>query len=253
MKVVFCLNNFGSYTYNLFLAKTAIISVKKYTSLQPVVFYNGENTNFINFMKKHGVEHIETVDIIGESLKYQHSSSDFWKKDFNKIINFASGAFLRFEVANYLKDDYCMYADVDVLFTDSFSIPEKMPEYMAMSSQDPNEDKGFNSGVILFNLNNFRNLYKDILKHAMADHSWIENGYDQFMVNKYFKDKIETLDMSYNWRPFFGIHPDPKIIHYELVKPFQVHAGENEHLRSTENYKYYEKYYFDEMSSFFKF
>ncbi|MDB4330370.1 hypothetical protein N9948_01470 [bacterium] len=252
MKIVFCLNDFGSRTYNVHLAKAAILSAKYHLPCEIVCIFDGHNPYFEKFLTQYCIKVIKPgpnyIRMIFSSL---HSSSGFWEKDTDKIINFATGAFLRFEISNYLDDDYCLYADVDTLFTEKFKIPDIKPKIMAMCRQDFSDDADFNSGIILFNLKEFKKMYKKLVNVTCKSYDeWIENMYDQYVVNNNFKNEIEDLDMTYNWRPNFGVNDDAQIIHYERVKPLQTHAGVYESLRNSNSYKYYEDYFFKKLEKF---
>ena len=43
--------------------------------------------------------------------------------------------FIPFEVAKHIHDDFCLYADVDVIFTPEFQIPTMKPESMAIGDK----------------------------------------------------------------------------------------------------------------------
>jgi hypothetical protein len=101
MRWVFCLNEAGSKTENLFYLKYAVLSAKKYTKLDPVCLFLGNNLYLEKFLKNLNIPIIKVLESpISNQLKYFHSSSPFWNLKTHDIIDFASGSFLRFEKAS---------------------------------------------------------------------------------------------------------------------------------------------------------
>lgn len=250
MKWVFCINEYGSHTYNLFLLKYALLSAKKYTNLEPVCLLLGNNSYLETFLKQQKVQVIKATEPAASyQFKFFHTSSDFWNLNYEKIINFSSGAFLRFEIANYIEDEYCLYTDIDVLFTDKFKIPENKPKYMAMANQKNNEKKEFNTGVILFNLKNFKkDIYEGLVEKSCKSYQeWCVKWYDQYVINHFFTEKIENLDIRYNWRPLFGWQDNSFIIHYERTKPFQTIYADLKYDHEKDLFNKYKLYYFNKM------
>ena len=250
MKWVFCINEHGSQTYNLFLLKYAVLSAKKYTKLKPVCLLLGNNDYLETFLKQQDVEVIKVHESpVSFQFQHFHTSAPFWNLDYERIINFSSGAFLRFEIHKYIEDDYCLYTDIDVLFTEKFKIPRKKPKYMAIARQEQNKEKNFNTGVILFNLKNFKkDIYTDLIQKSMNSYmQWSKKWYDQYVINEFYADKVELLDMKYNWRPLFGWSDNPFIIHYERTKPFQTSYADLKYNSQRELFDKYKLYYFNKM------
>lgn len=250
MKWVFCINEQGSYNHNLFLLKYAVLSAKKYTSLQPVCLFFGNNKYLEYFLKKHNVEIIKAEEPeASKILRSLPTSSPFWNLNHQKIINFASGAFLRFEIHKYIEATHCLYTDIDVLFTENFRIPEKSKEAMSMAYQEIDVPSDYNSGVILFNLDKFKKeVYSEIsYKVSNSYKEWAIRKFDQYVINSYFKDIVSNLDINLNWRPLFGWSDNAQILHYEIIKPFQNNYDKLRYKYERDAYDIYNKYYFEQM------
>lgn len=252
MKWVFCLNEAGSKTENLFYLKYAVLSAKKYTNLEPLCLFLGENKYLENFLKNQSIPLIKVTESpISEQLKYFHSSSPFWNLKTDHILDFAPGTFLRFEIHKYIPDKYCLYTDVDVLFTPEFKIPKIKPKYFAASHQDMGSTDTFNSGIMLMNLHGISKvLYSEIISKGLNSwDEWIKKWYDQYLLNEYFKDKIEVLDTKYNWRPLFGKNTKANIIHFERYKPFKNNSFDLKYKSSIDLFEDFRNHYFNEIAN----
>jgi lipopolysaccharide biosynthesis glycosyltransferase len=251
MRWVFCLNEAGSKTENLFYLKYAVLSAKKYTKLDPVCLFLGTNTYLEKFLKNNNIPVIKVVESpVSSQLKYFHSSSPFWNLKTHEIIDFASGSFLRFEIHKYIPDKYCLYTDVDVLFTPNFKIPKVKPKYFAASYQDINNSEMFNSGVMVLNLHNFsKDLYGEFINEGLNSwEEWTKAWYDQYLFNHLYKEKIDLLDISYNWRPLFGDDSKKQIIHFEKFKPFKNNSFLLKYKNSIDLYENFRDSYFSLMA-----
>jgi lipopolysaccharide biosynthesis glycosyltransferase len=247
MKWVFCINEAGSKTENLFYLKYAVLSAKKYTKLDPVCLLLGDNPYLEKFLKKQKIPVIKVLESpISNQLQYFHSSSPFWNLKTHDIIDFASGSFLRFEIHKYIPDKYCLYTDVDVLFTPNFKIPKIRPNYIAASYQELTNTDMFNSGVMVLNLHNFaKDLYSNFVNEGLNSwEEWTKRWYDQYILNYLYKDSVDILDMSYNWRPLFGENEKKQIIHFERFKPFKNNSFLLKYKSSIDLYENFRNYYF---------
>lgn len=246
MKWIFCLNEHATKNHNLFLSEMAILSVIKYTFLEPICLFEGNNEYFEQFLHKNNVKLIKIKE--NPVKDFLLSNVELLKGDsFRDILNFASGAFLRFEIFKYIEDKYCLYTDIDVLFTKYFKLPTLRPDIMMVCRQDQKNTNIFNSGVILFNLKAFSKYYKTLMEFVFSDLSWTKGMYDQDVLNQFFSKRVEFLDMSYNWRPLFGIEEHSKIIHFEIIKPFKDCNRKRYYIDRDSSYYFYENLYFKEM------
>lgn len=251
MKWVFCLNEAGSKTENLFYLKYAVLSAKKYTKLDPVCLLLGNNTYLEKFLKNLNIPVIKVQESpISSQLNYFHSSSPFWNLKTHDIIDFASGTFLRFEIHKYIPDKYCLYTDLDILFTPNFRIPKIKPKYFAASYQELGSDEMFNSGVMVLNLHNFsKHIYDDLVTQGLQFwEEWVKRWYDQYLLNYFYKDRVEILDMVYNWRPLFGENSKAGIIHFERFKPLKNNSFALKYKSSIDLYEKFRNYYFSQIA-----
>jgi hypothetical protein len=259
MKWVFCLNDAGAKSYPFKLAQVAIHTAKKYTDLEPVCLFDGEDENFINYLKSKNVEIIQTESPIKEKIQYLIKNSFVLDhvKDKQALLDFAGGAFLRFEIHKHIEDPYCLYTDYDVFFTKNFELPEKNRSTMEMCFETPNSNiqphyfftdlkRDYNTGVIWFNLHSFKNMYNDFIAKCLETvYMWSQEEHDQSAVNWYCHNQVDLLDSNYNWRPQHGVNENAKIIHFQRIKPFKegfdIYYNYTKNLKS---YVHYEKLFF---------
>src|SRR5574344_2144921 len=124
MKWYFACNDKSEEFYPLI--KAAVNSALANTTLQPNFIFDGEENELTSWLRKKG------VNIIFHRVSFFDTLKTFYDE---KLLNIASGAFLRCDIPLIEKeDDFIIYTDCDILFLKDFKLDIK-PEYFACSSQ----------------------------------------------------------------------------------------------------------------------
>lgn len=210
--------NSDAYINYIKMYKVAVVTAKNTNpELQPYLILDGEIDEHIEDLIKLG------VNIVNHRVTFSKELIDHYKED-----TIALGAYLRIDIpkiCNDLKieDDYILYTDNDVFFcNDVSSLKNLKPKYFMCAGEfNPIfSPMNMNSGVIWMNwrkmfedYNNFVTFVKNNLSRFVV--------YDQDALKLYYGDKIESLDASYNYKPYWGYRPfwSIKIIHFHGPKP----------------------------------
>ena len=110
-------------------------------------------------------------------------------------------AFARILIPELIKEDKVLYLDCDIVVNanldELFNID--LENKWVCGVRDYQVPAEFNSGVLLINNKKWResNIVSRLLEKAKDTN--LRNG-DQTVINEVFKDKIEELDLSYNYQ-----------------------------------------------------
>lgn len=198
----------------------ALRSSNKNTTLQPILVYDGNDTQFVYSVKNLGGrvhQHVFT----GATTEAFNSRPIEWKK-------IATGTYLRIDIPRIcgdlgIYDKYVLYTDVDVLFVkDPVPILDLCkPEYFAACPEfSKNNWTYINAGVLLLNVEAMTDTYDALMDLVNA--TYHVAGFDQTPLNKYYRGKIDQLPLIMNHKPYWGIDHDACIIHYHGPKPADI-------------------------------
>ena len=222
MKWYFCIDWKGAEAYAAYI-KAAVISCRRHTDLQPIcVCYDPNNQlplHLTTFFDEYRVRFIRHKSRVFDAIIDQDFKID------NFSVDIAAGAYLRFEVPLLEKDDeFVLYTDCDVLFCKNFSATLKKPRYFSCAPEfDPGNWNYFNSGVMLMNIEAMRRTSDALMATALGRlRSGIHCAYDQGDLNAFYYQAWDHLPLEFNWKPYWGINEEAKIIHFHGPKPTDV-------------------------------
>lgn len=239
MKLFFATNSETYKTENKNLLEVSINSALKNTDFEVFLIFDG-NKNELNLPKEVTV------------IEHRHRCySTFLNYDDN--IRIASGAFLRTEIPFLIKslgyeDNFSLYCDYDVILQkkDFSELHELNPRYFAASTEFGKTNWSYiNTGVMLMNINNLFNDDKKILNYIEENIESLD-VFDQTLYNNLYQGKIDKLPITYNWKPYWGINDNAKIIHFHGIKPLNEYKNIDKtllkyYIDNKLSYEYYEK------------
>lgn len=215
MKLFLATNSMTAKTVKIKMLEHSVLSAIKNTNFDIFVIFDG---------KKEELNLPKSVQII----EHRHRCYETFKKS-KRCIEISSGTFLRTEIPFIIKnlgmnDEYCMYTDYDVLFQpmDCAELDHIKPKYFAACPEFIKDDWSYiNAGVMLMNIKHF--LEKDnFLVDYINNNFESLNTWDQTMYNNLYKGIFDKLPLEYNWKPYWGINSDSKIIHFHGPKPKSI-------------------------------
>lgn len=238
------------------MLKVAVKTAQKFTSLEPHFLYDGEENSLTKWLTERNVRIIKR-----RSFLYSQLAEIAEKRNDRNYLTIGSGAFLRTEIPQVsleenFDDEYVLYTDIDVMFQKDVTELEKLrPKYFAVAPEfDRRKYKEMNSGVMLMNLKNLREV-DEKFRRFMSDEieMLVNNTWDQTAYRVYFKTfyggyKWSKLPIEFNWKTYWGKNDSAPIIHFHGPKPTQRDLlfsdkcpKEIEVLRplADENYQYY--------------
>jgi len=221
MKLFLATNSATTKKENIKLLEKSVISAVKNTNFELHVLFDG---------KKEELNLPSEVNII----EHRHRCYDTFKnsiraKNKANTVTIASGAFLRTEIPFLCKslgfeDEFVLYTDYDVLFQkgDYSDLNHIKPEYFSAAPESNKNDYSYvNTGAMLMNV-------KSLIVEDERIVDYIENNFenlevwDQTVYNDLYKSQIDQLPLKYNWKPYWGINHDAKIIHFHGAKPRSI-------------------------------
>ena len=244
MKLFLSTNSDTVKTENVKLLNNTVKSAIENTEFEIFVIFDG---------KKSELSLPSSVNII----EHRHRCYDTFVNSDKDLIT-SSGAFLRTEIPILMdslgiKDEYCLYTDYDVIFQkkDYSELDNLKPKYFAVCPEIKKNDWSyFNTGVMLLNVNTLKTEDEKIIKFINDNFGKVQlpyGSYDQPIMNFLFKDKFDRLPLEYNWKPYWGINEDAKIIHFHGAKPesvepklrYELPVIKNIRNMNIEGYNYY--------------
>ncbi|PPD16071.1 MAG: hypothetical protein CTY25_03610 [Methylobacterium sp.] len=228
MEWVFCFDEKSS-SWFADMIKVAVLSAETHTRLRPVCLYDGQQeTAVVAWLRARGVRVISATVPFRAELESAETIRANEGTPFTP--EHAAGAYLRLCAVDHVEGARCLYTDCDVMFLgDPLDLlPEPgllaaAPELVA-GPEGYRPVSAFNSGVLLFDCAAFRARRDSVVAHARAQHFYSRrtHSFDQTLLNEALRDDWEPLDPRLNWRPFQGMNPDARILHFHGPKPHRV-------------------------------
>ncbi|MBR8827331.1 MAG: hypothetical protein DSM107014_05395 [Gomphosphaeria aponina SAG 52.96 = DSM 107014] len=215
MKWFFTLTDLSpSFLQDVKLAQVAVHTAKQNTSLEPVCLYDGTENEITEWLQGQGVTvisrrtpHYDKLQTIGE-----------------RELQIGAGAFLSAEIPQIAEEmawaqSPVLYTDVAVLFLKDMveELQEIKCDYFAVARGE------FNPGVMLINVANMQLVYQDINKYIgekIAE--LVRQGYVAGAYKNYFAGEWQELPLSLNWRSYWEVNPEAKIVHFHGVRPNNI-------------------------------
>ncbi|NEQ35515.1 MAG: hypothetical protein F6K40_04045 [Okeania sp. SIO3I5] len=239
MKWFFGINDFSNYFENYSqLIKVAVYTANKNTTLEPFCIYDGQENELTKWLRENNVD-----IIFHRSPHYQQL-----KQSFPHALPTAAGAFLRVEIPKIveikgIKDEYVLYTDCDVMFfNDVVDYLQNLTcKYFAIAPQENPNDwvNQVNTGVMYMNTRNLLDVHEDFNKFIAQNlGELLKQSYDQGAYKRYFRGKWDRLDLTMNWKPYWKINQEIKILHFHGPKPLrsQLETIKNNQLPSNHPY-----------------
>ena len=198
--------------------RTAVASARRHTDLRPHMIYDGPEDDFTDEMRACGVTVLRHR--IGFYDALQHAQQQ-QRPEWPDYMKTAAGAFLRLDIGLLETEEaFVLYTDCDVLFEQSVGIGHLRPEVFAIG---PQFDRGsfyedVNCGVMVLNVERFRRDRPALIEFMCENFARI-SGYDQELLQLYYKGRWDPLSPIYNWKPHWGPQPAARIVHFHGPKP----------------------------------
>jgi hypothetical protein len=196
----------------------AVRSCEQNTDLDPHFVFDGEDDPFVRQLERAG------VTVVRHRVSFYDALAAH-RPDDETYLTIASGAFLRTEIPVLeVEDQYVLYTDCDVIFTGSVDeLAECRPAYFACAPEfEDQSSEEFNSGVMVMNLPALRSELEAFRHHIVTHLGDIDGSFDQPAFRSYYRGRSDELPMAYNWRPFWGVMPEARIVHFHGPKPRDV-------------------------------
>jgi lipopolysaccharide biosynthesis glycosyltransferase len=218
----------ATFLHYVEMAKVAIHSAQKFTSLQPHLLYDGNENEFTSWVRKRGVPIIACQS----SLRAELAELEVCRKDAT-IAAAARGMFLRVELPDLADelalDERILYTDCDVLFRrDVAEDFARIPcEYFAVAGEfSPTDYEHMNNGVMWMNLRVLarrNHAFKNYIRENLVR---LQNGqWEQVAYREFFRRDgtalWDKLAPELNWKPYWGDNPGAAIVHFHGPKPFE--------------------------------
>ena len=213
------------------LLEATVVSARKNTSLEMIALYDGPHSHpCYQIMIENGVN---VIDHVFSHKKYLETTypKEFLLKSFGRVFSYdkLAGTFMRLDVPFIEnKEEYVLYVDIDIMFMKDITFEDiPKPKYIAATAEiykDINKMKNFNAGILVMNIKNMREKCSLIFEDLRHEKRNKVNIFDQGYLNQYCFHDMDILPLEYNWKPYWGINHDAKIIHYHGMKPGGNHS-----------------------------
>ena len=241
MKWFFALNQSSSlFDHYCEMAKAAVISACKNTDLEPVLLFDGNSQEFIQWMQNHRVTVIQMESSLSEALAEIAPDR----------LDVGKGAFLRVDIPWVMDrmgwtDPYVLYTDCDVLFLKPLGLNDVLPTYFAVAAEiDIKDNLNMNSGVMIMNIENMQRTYQGFRRFTIKYlNHFAYLDYDQTAYRCYYHIEWQTLAPEYNWKPYWGMNHDAIILHFHGPKPTEKELARQKRLAPVQQDLVTEEYF----------
>jgi hypothetical protein len=216
------------------MIRVAVHSALQNTSLDPHFLYDGTENELTAWLRAQGVTILPLRSWLYPQL--QDLAAKLGKPAF---VSIGAGALLRCELpalaaAGRITDPFVLYTDCDVLFLRDVAdeLIRMTPRFFAVAPQADRADfEAMNTGVMWMNLPalaaddaKFRAFVAQHLEE-FSKTSWDQMAYRQFYgrARNGGKAQWDPLAPEFNWKPYWGVNPEARIVHFHGPKPSQRH------------------------------
>jgi lipopolysaccharide biosynthesis glycosyltransferase len=202
------------------LIRSAVNSARANTRLAPHMIFDGEEGAFTQEIRRLGVtvirHRISFYDRLEAAQKAQRA-------DWTAYMFVASGALLRLEIPLLEQDDeFVLYTDCDVVFLKDPVLDDIRPPLFAVAPQwQQGSHEDMNSGVMVMNLPRLRADLPRLVTFLCENFARV-NGFDQEAYRHFYAGAWSGLTPEYNWKPYWGVNPEAKIVHFHGPKPVAI-------------------------------
>lgn len=197
--------------------RVAVQSARENTNLIPHMVFDGNPCAFTEEMERSGVKIIYHRIHFYDKLKLAQEKQ---KPEWPNYMDTAAGAFMRLDLALLEKEDqYVLYTDCDVMFLKNPNMDFCKPEIFAACGQFGQQDyySDMNSGVMIINLKRIRNDLPAMVEFLCDNFAYI-SGYDQELLRIFYNGHWSPLSAKFNWKPYWGVNEDARIVHFHGPK-----------------------------------
>ena len=198
--------------------RTAVASARRRTTLRPHMIYDGAEDGFTEEMRAQGVVVLMHRISFHDRLRLAQEQQ---RPEWPDYMKTAEGALMRLDIGLLeTEESHVLYTDCDVVFEQAVSIGHLRPEVFAIAPQfDRNAfHDDVNCGVMVLNVERFRR-DRLALVEFMCENFARVGGYDQELLQLYYKGRWDPLPPAYNWKPHWGAQPSARIVHFHGPKP----------------------------------
>lgn len=125
------------------------------------------------------------------------------------------------------EDEYVLFADIDVMFLKDITQEDlPRPKYCAAAPEVRQDfdvstrgHRFFNAGVMYLNIKGMREKHRLFIDMLKAKQPTDIECFDQGYLNHLCRDDFDELPLELNWKPYWGLNTDAKIVHLHSAKP----------------------------------
>jgi hypothetical protein len=207
------------------MLKVAIVSLRRHTSMEPFLLYDGGDNDLLRWLGTHDVGVIRHRCRLYPEL--ERLSAETGNPAF---LDHGPGVLLKVDLAELCAEhgwgcERILFCDCDVMFQSdpANDWPTLAGACFAVGPEDvPGEPELFNTGVMLIDIASmlpraepFRRFLAAILPEAVRI-SWDQHAYRIF----FRRDEWRPLRDELNWKPYWGFNPAARIVHFHGPKPW---------------------------------
>jgi len=211
------------------MAKVAIHTAQKHTSLEPHCLYDGGENDFTQWLKSRGVKIIRWRTFLDDDLAQLGE-----RRGNPDLLRATRGVFLRVELpalqARFGLNNRVLYTDCDVIFRAEVvdTLVPMRPRYFGVAVEsDVARPEDVNTGVMWMHLPEMLRRDQAFRGYLRAEidslpmMSWDQGAYRNFYRSAEGAPEWDLLPPELNWKPYWDDYAPAKIIHFHGPKPFQ--------------------------------
>ncbi|CAN5185862.1 glycosyltransferase [soil metagenome] len=217
------------FDYYADLARVAVHTAMRHTSLQPHFLYDGDENHFTRWLRDRQVPIIRCRTFLDTELATFKGGPDE-----ANTRSTGRGILLRIELPQLQVqlglDDRVLYTDCDVFFRRDIAedLRGLAPHYFAVGPEFSRDDyRHMNTGVMWMNLPQLRTVdapFRAFVRQnlpRLPQIAWDQGAYREFFAGDENTFQWDRLPPELNWKPYWGDDPQAKVIHFHGPKPFQ--------------------------------
>lgn len=206
------------------MAKVAVVSARHYApTLEPYFIYDGEENALTRWMVSHGVTLLPRRSrFYAQFAEHSATTGDPF------ALWYGPGTYLRAEVPSLCEqlgclDETVLYTDCDILLKGdpTAAIPDLRGSFFAVAPESrPDDLEDVNAGIMAMNPRALRGMDEAFAAFILSDFDRCVRQTDQYAYRTFFRHGWKGLPLTLNWKPYWGLNTEARIVHFHGPKPF---------------------------------
>lgn len=212
------------------MLEVSLKTARRNTTLDLYCIYSGSpKDEAVSLMEHYGVR------VIFHTISFEDELMELYTPEFMlqrlgrvEARDGVLGTFTRMDLPLIeAEDEFVLFCDIDVMFLRDIREEDLPRPLFCAAGPEIRQDfdvamrghRFFNAGVMYLNVPGMREKYVQFRSMLRRKELSKIECFDQGYLNHICEKDFDELPLEYNWKPYWGVSQEAKIVHFHSVKP----------------------------------